>query len=70
MLRLICKAGAAEREQLRELAQELSVSPRVAELLTARGITDAEEAFAFLHPSVSGLEDPFCLRIWTRRLHA
>lgn len=62
MLRLICKAGAAEREQVRELAQELSASPRVAELLTARGITDAEEAFAFLHPSVSGLEDPFLLK--------
>ena len=62
MLRLICKAGAAEREQVRELAQELSASPRVAELLIARGITDAEEAFAFLHPSVSGLEDPFLLK--------
>ena len=41
------------------LARALGISVRTARLLCARGITDAAEAEAFLHPSAEMLCDPF-----------
>ena len=38
MLRLVCKAQEQPRERVREMAEELCISPRTAELLLSRGI--------------------------------
>ena len=43
------------------LAAELGVSPAVADILVARGITELNQAQAFLHNNAA-LSDPFCFR--------
>ena len=50
---------AARREEAARLARALGVSVRTAWLLIARGVRDAAEAEAFLHPSAEMLWDPF-----------
>ena len=50
---------AARREEAARLARALGVSARTAWLLIARGVRDAAEAEAFLHPSAEMLCDPF-----------
>ncbi len=62
MLRLICKAKEQPRERVCALAEELGISPRTAELLLNRGINNAEEATAFLHPSQGSLEEAYLLK--------
>lgn len=52
------KEGAGSQE----LAASLGVSPLMAELLAARGITGAEEAGAFLRPQLSDLYPPELLK--------
>jgi single-stranded-DNA-specific exonuclease len=43
------------------LAQAARLPVVLAELLVARGITEAPEAFAFLHPEISHLHDPLLM---------
>ena len=43
------------------LAAALEVPPVIAGLLAQRGVTDAEQARAFLHPTLEHLNDPFTL---------
>ena len=62
MLRLVCKAQEQPRERVREMAEELCISPRTAELLLSRGITDCDEAANFLNPSESALENAYLLK--------
>lgn len=50
---------AARREEAARLARALGVSARTAWLLIARGVRDAAEAEAFLHPNAEMLCDPF-----------
>ena len=44
------------------LARELNISPLSAQLLIDRGISTADEARAFVRPSLSQLHDPFLMR--------
>lgn len=46
-------------EQAETLAKAARIPPVLAELLVARGITEANDAFAFLNPDSSQLHDPF-----------
>lgn len=43
------------------LAKEARLPPVLAELLVARGVTQAAEAFAFLNPELAHLHDPFLM---------
>jgi single-stranded-DNA-specific exonuclease len=43
------------------LAQQARIPPALAELLIARGVTQAADAFAFLNPEIAHLHDPFLL---------
>lgn len=45
-----------------ELARRLSVSSLLASLLVSRGITEPEEALAFMHGGAEGHHDPFLLK--------
>ena len=47
------------RQQAKELAEKLSVSPIMAELLIQRGIRTEPAAKRFLRPLLSELIDPF-----------
>lgn len=49
-------------EQAEALARAVRLPPVLAELLIARGITTAPEAFAFLNPELEHLRDPFLMR--------
>ena len=67
--------GAASRAQPRQrwviapqqpeaaaaLAREARLPPVLAELLVARGVTQASQAFAFLNPEFAHLHDPFLM---------
>jgi len=46
-----------DRQKAQQLAKELNLSPTVASLLVARGYTDAQSAYKFIHPSLSDLAD-------------
>ena len=48
-------------EQAEALAKEAHLPLVLAELLLARGITDAVQAYAFLHPDPAQLHDPFLM---------
>ncbi|MFU8793914.1 MAG: single-stranded-DNA-specific exonuclease RecJ [Dethiobacteria bacterium] len=48
----------AESDQVRELAQQLDLAPAFARLLYNRGITDPQQARAFLYPSLDQLHCP------------
>jgi single-stranded-DNA-specific exonuclease len=50
-----------DRAQSAALAQALEIAEPLAVILTARGITDADAAHAFLNPKLSGLYDPLLL---------
>ena len=49
-------------EQAEALAREAHIPTVLAELLLARGVKSAEEAFAFLNPSSGQLHDPLLMR--------
>ena len=51
-----------QQETANELAEELSISPVLGQLLVNRGITDVWEARRFFHPQLSELLDPFLFR--------
>lgn len=44
------------------LAREARIPPVLAELLLARGVTTAADAFTFLNPDLAHLHDPFLMR--------
>ena len=48
-----------QKEQRDELAKKLGISPVLCQLLIQRGISSAEEARKFFHPSLRDLHDPF-----------
>ena len=59
---LIAKLHAGQSATLAaELAREARLPPVLAELLVARGINTAAEAFAFLNPEPAHLHDPFLM---------
>ena len=47
-----------ETEKAAELAKAAKLPQVLAELLVARGITDSDQAFAFLNPDIAHLHDP------------
>jgi single-stranded-DNA-specific exonuclease len=51
----------AHPEQAAALARDARLPLVLAELLVARGMTEASEAFVFLHPEISHLHDPFLM---------
>lgn len=51
-----------QREKAVQLARALGIAPRIARLLIARGVADAAEAEAFLHPNADMLCDPFAFQ--------
>lgn len=53
--------AAAHPQQAETLAREARLPLVLAELLVARGITQAPEAFAFLNPEIAHLHDPFLM---------
>ena len=52
----------SQREQAKELATGLGISPVLGELLTRRGIGSVSEAKKFFRPQLSELLDPFLFR--------
>jgi len=50
-----------ELKQIKTLAEELNISPVLAQLLVQRGITTFEEARVFFRPDLSQLHDPFLM---------
>ncbi|MGH9564057.1 MAG: hypothetical protein ACRD3S_21600, partial [Terracidiphilus sp.] len=48
-------------EAAAELAREARLPLVMAELLVARGVTQASDAFAFLNPEPAHLHDPFLM---------
>ncbi len=50
-----------EQKSETELAKKFSTVPPISELLAQRGISSAEEAEKFFHPSLKDLHDPFLM---------
>ncbi|WP_245994732.1 single-stranded-DNA-specific exonuclease RecJ [Companilactobacillus furfuricola] len=55
------KRDSPTNEQISAFAQENKLSNIVAELMLERGFSDPIQIQEFLHPDVSGLQDPFAL---------
>mgnify|MGYP006864373796 CR=1 FL=1 len=53
---------AEERELQQQLEQELTISSAAARMLVVRGIRTADEARAFVRPSLDQLHDPFLMK--------
>ena len=53
---------AVEQEVQQQLERELNISPAVARMLVVRGIQTADEARAFVRPSLDKLHDPFLMK--------
>ncbi len=53
---------AVEQEVQQQLEKELNISSAVARMLVVRGIQTADEARAFVRPSLDKLHDPFLMR--------
>ncbi|MDR1584793.1 MAG: single-stranded-DNA-specific exonuclease RecJ [Prevotellaceae bacterium] len=59
----IYKALSEEQIEIKKkIADELSISPILAELLVQRGITTFEEARSFFRPDLANLHDPFLMK--------
>ncbi len=59
----IYKTLSEEQIKIKEkIADELSISPILAELLVQRGITTFEDARSFFRPDLSNLHDPFLMK--------
>ncbi len=52
----------ADRQLVERLAQELTISPKLTNLLVQRGVTTFEEAKSFFRPSLDALHDPFLMK--------
>ena len=53
---------AVEQELQQQLERELNISSAAARMLVVRGIQTADEARAFVRPSLDKLHDPFLMR--------
>ena len=53
---------AVEQEVQQQLETELNISSAAARMLVVRGIQTADEARAFVHPSLDKLHDPFLMK--------
>ncbi len=53
---------AVEQELQQQLERELNISPAAARMLVVRGIQTADEARAFVRPSLDKLHDPFLMK--------
>ena len=53
---------AVEQETQQQLERELNISSAAARMLVVRGIQTAEEARAFIRPSLDKLHDPFLMK--------
>ena len=53
---------AVEQETQQQLEKELNISSAAARMLVVRGIQTAEEARAFIRPSLDKLHDPFLMK--------
>lgn len=53
---------AVEQETQQQLERELNISSAAARMLVVRGIQTADEARAFVHPSLDKLHDPFLMK--------
>ena len=53
---------AVEQELQQQLERELNISSAAARMLVVRGIQTADEALAFVRPSLDKLHDPFLMR--------
>ncbi|HOJ77318.1 MAG TPA: single-stranded-DNA-specific exonuclease RecJ [Bacillota bacterium] len=62
MVKKIWKVTSKIEDRAELLAQEIGVTPLVAQLLLNRGINDAKEAATFLRPDIKQLNDPFLLK--------
>lgn len=51
----------ADADQVEQLARELEIEPLLAQLLIIRGISEKEQAEAFLHGGTDRIHDPFLL---------
>ena len=51
-----------EQETQKQLEKELNISSAAARMLVVRGIQTADEARAFVHPSLDKLYDPFLMK--------
>ena len=51
-----------QNEIKNKLANELSISPILAQLLVQRGISNFDEARAFFRPDIGDLHDPFLMK--------
>ena len=56
-------------ELANELARKLGVSPLLGQLLVNRGMTDHEQASAFLTPDIEQLHDPFLFKEMGQAVH-
>lgn len=54
--------NSQQREAAKALAQELTISPILGQLLLDRGITTADEAKKFFRPKLSDLHNPFLMK--------
>jgi single-stranded-DNA-specific exonuclease len=54
--------AAAPLEEIAVLSQTLQIHPALSELLTQRGIADAEAANFYFRPKLSYLHDPYLLK--------
>ncbi len=52
----------ADRQVVERLAKELSISPKLTNLLVQRGVTTFDEAKSFFRPSLKALPDPFLMK--------
>ncbi len=52
----------ADRQIVERLAKELSISPKLTNLLVQRGVTSYDEAKTFFRPSLEALHDPFLMK--------
>ena len=58
----IRRLTAVEQETQQQLERELNISSAAARMLVVRGIQTAEEARAFVRPSLDKLHDPFLMK--------
>ena len=58
----IRRLTAVEQETQQQLERELNISSAAARMLVVRGIQTAEEARAFVRPSLDRLHDPFLMK--------
>ena len=58
----IRRLTAVEEDTKQQLERELNISPAAARMLVVRGIKTAEEARAFVRPSLDKLHDPFIMK--------